>query len=89
MNKENLEKEKEQIAKIKHKDSIKYMYFSRYLMIRYIVTIFFFINLMWLIVSVSYASVLAIIFSLIMGVYATVASIEQLSKMHNRKKIFL
>lgn len=62
MNKENLEKEKEQIAKIKHKDSIKYMYFSRYLMIRYIVTIFFFINLMWLIVSVSYASVLAIIF---------------------------
>ena len=42
MNKENLEKEKEQIAKIKHKDSIKYMYFSRYLMIRYIVTIFFF-----------------------------------------------
>lgn len=86
MNKENLEKEKEQIAKIKHKDSIKYMYFSRYLMIRYIVTIFFFINLMWLIVSVSYASVLAIIFSLIMGIYATVASIEQLSKMHNRKK---
>ena len=86
MNKENLEKEKEQIAKIKHKDSIKYMYFSRYLMIRYIVTIFFFINLMWLIVSVSYASVLAIIFSLIMGGYATVASIEQLSKMHNRKK---
>ena len=80
MNKENLEKEKEQIAKIKHKSSIKYMYFSRYLMIRYIVTIFFFINLMWLIVSVSYASVLAIIFSLIMGGYATVASIEQLSK---------
>lgn len=86
MNKENLEKEKEQIAKIKHKDSIKYMYFSRYLMIRYIVTIFFFINLMWLIVSVSYASVLAIIFSLIMGIYAAIASIEQLSKMHNRKK---
>lgn len=86
MNKENLEKEKEQIAKIKHKDSIKYMYFSRYLMIRYIVTIFFFMNLMWLIVSVSYASVLAIIFSLIMGIYAAIASIEQLSKMHNRKK---
>lgn len=86
MNKENLEKEKEQIAKIKHKDSIKYMYFSRYLMIRYIVTIFFFMNLMWLIVSVSYASVIAIIFSLIMGIYAAIASIEQLSKMHNRKK---
>lgn len=86
MNKENLEKEKEQIAKIKHKDSIKYMYFSRYLMIRYIVTIFFFMNLMWLIVSVSYARVLAIIFSLIMGIYAAIASIEQLSKMHNRKK---
>lgn len=86
MNKEELEKEKIQVAKKKHEDSIKYMYFSRYLMIRYIVTIFFFVNLMWFIVSASYGSRVGIIFSLVMGIYSAVASIEQLTKMHNRKR---
>ncbi|WP_308557496.1 PTS cellobiose transporter subunit IIA [uncultured Lactobacillus sp.] len=86
MNKEEIEKEKAQVAKKKHEDSIKYMYFSRYLLIRYVVTIFFFVNLMWFIVSASYGSRVGIIFALVMGVYSAVASIEQLTKMHNRKR---
>lgn len=86
MDKETLEKEKIQIAKKKHEDSIKYMYFSRYLLIRYVVTIFLFVNLMWFIVSASYGSRVGIFSSLIMGIYAAVASVEQLTKMHNRKR---
>ncbi len=42
MNKQNIKKEQTETAKKRHEDSIKYMYFSRYLLIRYIITIFFF-----------------------------------------------
>lgn len=86
MNKEEVEKTKIEVARKKHQDSIKYMYFSRYLMIRYVVTIFFFTNLMWLIISASYGSVVGMILALAMGIYSAVASFEQLSKMHNRKR---
>ena len=85
MNKEEVAREKTEAAKKKHEASIKYLYFSRYLMIRYVVTIFFFTNLMWFIISASYGSVIGIVLSLIMGVYSAIASLEQLSKMHNRK----
>ncbi|NRO51417.1 hypothetical protein [Lactobacillus helveticus] len=37
MDQKEVEK-KAEVAKTKHRESIKYMYFSRYLMIRYIVT---------------------------------------------------
>lgn len=86
MNKEEVEKTKIEVARKKHQDSIKYMYFSRYLLIRYVVTIFFFTNLMWLIISASYGSVVGMILALAMGIYSAVASFEQLSKMHNRKR---
>ena len=51
MNKEEVAREKTEAAKKKHEASIKYLYFSRYLMIRYVVTIFLFSNLMWFIIS--------------------------------------
>ena len=86
MNKQNIKKEQTETAKKRHEDSIKYMYFSRYLLIRYIITIFFFTNLMWLIIDVNYHSVLGIIVSAIMTIYSGIASIEQLTKMHNRKR---
>ena len=86
MNKQNIKKEQTEMAKKRHEDSIKYMYFSRYLLIRYIITIFFFTNLMWLIIDVNYHSVLGIIVSAIMTIYSGIASIEQLTKMHNRKR---
>lgn len=86
MNKEEVEKTKVEVAHKKHEDSIKYMYFSRYLLIRYVVTIFFFTNLMWLIISASYGSAIGIALALVMGIYSAIASFEQLSKMHNRKR---
>lgn len=86
MSKQNLKEEQAEIAKKKHEDSIKYMYFSRYLLIRYIITIFFFTNLMWLIIDVNYRSILGIIVSAVMTIYGGIASIEQLTKMHNRKR---
>ena len=86
MNQKEVEREKAEVAKTKHRESIKYMYFSRYLMIRYIVTIFLFCNLMWFIISAYYGSRFGIFAALIMGVYSAVASFEQLSKMHNRKR---
>ncbi|MDM8276869.1 PTS cellobiose transporter subunit IIA [Lactobacillus gallinarum] len=86
MNQKEVEREKAEVARTKHRESIKYMYFSRYLMIRYIVTIFLFCNLMWFIISAYYGSRFGIFAALIMGVYSAVASFEQLSKMHNRKR---
>lgn len=86
MDKKEVEQQKIATAKKKHADSVKYMYFSRYLMIRYIVTIFFFTNLMWLIISASYGAKLGIISAVIMTIYSAIACLEQLSKMHNRKK---
>ncbi|TDN19231.1 PTS cellobiose transporter subunit IIA [Lactobacillus crispatus] len=41
---------------------------------------------MWLIIDVNYHSVLGIIVSAIMTIYSGIASIEQLTKMHNRKR---
>lgn len=86
MNKRDLKKEKNETARKRHEDSIKYMYFSRYLLIRYVITIFLFSNLLWLIISASYHSREAIILALVMLIYSAVAAIEQLSKMHNRKQ---
>lgn len=86
MNQKEVEKEKIEVAKTKHRESIKYMYFSRYLMIRYIMTIFLFCNLMWFIISAYYGSRFGIFAALIMGIYAAVACFEQLSKMHNRQR---
>ncbi|WP_297951551.1 PTS cellobiose transporter subunit IIA [uncultured Lactobacillus sp.] len=86
MNKEEVQRQKAEVAKTKQRESIKYMYFSRYLMIRYIVSIFLFSNLMWFIISSYYGFRIGILVALIMGIYAAVASFEQLSKMHNRKR---
>lgn len=86
MDKEEVAREKTEAAKKKHESSIKYMYFSRYLLIRYVVTIFLFSNLMWFIISAYYGNRIGIIAALIMGVYSAVASFKQLSKMHNRKR---
>lgn len=86
MDKEEVAREKTEAAKKKHESSIKYMYFSRYLLIRYVVTIFLFSNLMWFIISAYYGSRIGIFAALIMGIYSAVASFEQLSKMHNRKR---
>ncbi|TSO26226.1 PTS cellobiose transporter subunit IIA [Lactobacillus sp. LL6] len=74
-------------AKKAHKDSIKYLYFGRYLMVRYCTTALLFANLFWLIFCFPYHNnaLLGIILALIMTIYAAGVAIEQLSKMHNRK----
>lgn len=81
----SMKKQQAELAQKKKKDNIKYLYFSRYLMLRYIVTIFLFTNLFWLIFSVPYKRWLGIITAAVMTVYSIVAAIEQLTKMHNRK----
>lgn len=73
-------------AKKKHEDSIKYMYFSRYLMVRYSVTIMLFANLFWLVFCLPYHDIalLGIIIAAVMTIYTIVVAIEQLTKMHDR-----
>lgn len=77
--------ESKSVAEKKKADSIKYLYFSRYLMLRYIVVIFLFANLFWLLILTQYQRWLGIIVSGIMTILAAVAAIEQLTKMHNRQ----
>lgn len=73
-------------AKKKHETSVKYMYFSRYLMVRYSVTIMLFANLFWLVFCLPYHEIamLGLIVAGIMTIYAAAAAIEQLTKIHNR-----
>lgn len=85
MTKLSLQEQKEENARKKHEDSIKYLYFSRYLMIRYIVTILLFANLFWLVFTCPYKKILGIVIATIMTIYSAIAAIEQLTKMHNRK----
>lgn len=77
--------ESKSVAEKKKTDSIKYLYFSRYLMLRYIVVIFLFANLFWLLILTQYQRWLGIIVSGIMTILAAIAAIEQLTKMHNRQ----
>lgn len=86
MTKNNSDEPKNDVARKRHEDSIKYLYFSRYLMIRYIVAIFFFANMFWLILDWQANQIPGIIVSAIMTVYAGIAAIEQLAKMHNHKR---
>ena len=74
-----------EIERKKHEDNIKYLYFSRYLMVRYTVVFFLFSNLVWLLILIKYQKILGIILSAIMTVLSGIAAIEQLTKMHNRK----
>jgi hypothetical protein len=69
----------------KQEDNIKYLYFSRYLMIRYSVVIFLFTNLIWLLILIQYQKWLGIVCCSIGTILAGMAAIEQLTKMHNRK----
>lgn len=73
------------VEKVKHEDSIKYLYFSRYLMIRYIASIFLFANLFWMILCINYQQLVGLILSAGMFIGTVVVGIEQLSKMHSRK----
>ncbi|WEV51551.1 PTS cellobiose transporter subunit IIA [Lactobacillus sp. ESL0731] len=75
--------EKDEIARKKYEDNLKYLYFSRYLMLRYSVTAYLFTNIFWLIFSLPYKKIVGIITAAIMTIFVAIAAIEQLSKMHN------
>ncbi|MCT6891727.1 MAG: PTS cellobiose transporter subunit IIA [Lactobacillus sp.] len=81
----NSSSEKNKVERKKHNDKIKYLYFSRYLMVRYSVVIFLFANLFWLLILVEYQKLPGIILAGLMTILSGIAAIEQLTKMHNRK----
>lgn len=77
--------QQDEIERKKQEDKIKYLYFSRYLMIRYIVAIFLFLNLIWLIILTQYREWLGIFISGITTLLSAISAVEQLTKMHNHK----
>ncbi|WP_297815275.1 PTS cellobiose transporter subunit IIA [uncultured Lactobacillus sp.] len=68
----------------KHDMSVRSMYFSRYLMIRYFSAAYVFTNLFWLVFSVSYQDIVASIVAGILLTLILIASIEQASKWHKK-----
>lgn len=68
----------------KHDMSVRSMYFSRYLMIRYFSAAFVFANLFWLIFAVCYQDIIAIILSGVLFVLLIAGSVEQASKWHRK-----
>jgi len=81
----NSSSEKNKVERKKHNDKIKYLYFSRYLMVRYCVVIFLFANLFWLLILVQYKKLLGIILSGILTLFSSIAAIEQITKMYNHR----
>lgn len=74
-----------EVERKKYEDSVRYLYFGRYLMVRYFTAILFFANLFWLVFCSVYGQITGITVATIALVFASVATIEQLSKMHNNK----
>ena len=72
------------IQEKKHDLSVRSMYFSRYLMIRYFTAIYLFTNLFWLIFAVSYQSLIGSFFAGVIFILIILASIEQASKWHKK-----
>lgn len=78
-----MEKEQDVETK-KHNMSVRSMYFSRYMMIRYFSAAYIFANLFWLIFALCYKDILASVVALIMMVAVVAAIVEQLSKWHTK-----
>ncbi|MBP2057363.1 ABC-type multidrug transport system permease subunit [Lactobacillus colini] len=68
----------------KHEMSVRSMYFSRYMMIRYFSAAYTFVNLFWLIFALCYKDILASVIALVMMVSIAMAIVEQLSKWHTK-----
>lgn len=68
----------------KHDMSVRSMYFSRYLMIRYFSAAHVFTNLFWFIFAISYRDIVASIVAGILLALILIASIEQAGKWHKK-----
>lgn len=79
-----MKKETQDIEAKKHDMSVRSMYFSRYMMIRYFTAAYTFANLFWLIFAFCYKDILASVVSLVMMVAVVAAIVEQLSKWHTK-----
>lgn len=86
MPKKSTEEQKVELNKKKHANNIRYLYFSRYMFLRYVVTIFFFTNLFWFVFDFQYHTAIGAIFSFAIFVYSAVAAFEQLTRLHQHKK---
>lgn len=69
----------------KHEDSIKFLYFSRYLMIRYFATAMFFANMFWLIFCIPYQATAGITVAAVLTIWMAIVMLELISKLHNRE----
>ncbi|BDR60134.1 PTS cellobiose transporter subunit IIA [Lactobacillus xylocopicola] len=74
-----------EVERKKREDKIKYLYFSRYLMLRYIVTFFLFANLFWWLILIQDKVGVGMTVAGLMTVGAGAAAVEQLTKLHHRK----
>lgn len=69
--------EKERVETLRKTNAIKTMYYTRYFMVRYVVTFFFFVNLYWAIMLyLSKASAVAFL-PILLGAFAGFAMWEQ------------
>ncbi len=81
--------ERKQIEKNKKNFSIKSMYFNRYLLVRYVVALFFFINIYWLISLLMSSSILFFIPSiLILCLLSSVAEQVKMISKHTNRAIY-
>lgn len=69
----------------RHDDRVRFAYFARYMMVRYIVIALFFANFFWVLLSYSEKSQLGLLLSAIGTIWSTVSVFEQLGKLHDHQ----
>ncbi|KHD46093.1 hypothetical protein ACVRZD_02080 [Streptococcus hongkongensis] len=69
--------DKKRVESFRQKNAIKTMYYTRYFLVRYVVTFFFFINLYWAVSLYLLHTLASIILPILLGLFAGVAMWEQ------------
>lgn len=75
---------KQDLQAKKHDMSVRSMYFSRYLMIRYFSAAYLFTNMFWLIFAFAYKAPVGTIIAGVLFLMLIAASIEQAAKWHRK-----
>lgn len=79
------EKEKRELDATRRENGIKNMYYTRYFLIRYVVSFFFFINLYWILMFLSASNFSLVIIPVLMAAFGAICMWEQ-SRMYSREQ---
>ncbi len=78
-------KRKEKLEGLRKENAVKNMYYTRYLLIRYVVAFYFFVNLYWTLVLTMSEAYSAMVLPIVLMVFAALAIWEQ-TRMYSKEQ---